>query len=83
MLRALTFAVALLFSGHAMAQQLSANEEALSERLFAEIQANLQARSEMIAAKRQVALLNIRIKELEAAAAPKGAQPTKDDQPPK
>lgn len=58
--------VAILYMGSlARAQQPSPAEQALSERLLAEIQANVQARAQLIDVQRQLTAAQAKIKELE------------------
>ncbi len=63
--------VLALLASPALAQQPSAAEQALSERLIAEIQSNVQARAQLIDVQRQLVTAQTRIKSLEEKYEPK------------
>jgi hypothetical protein len=69
-MRRILFLCVVLASVPAFAQQQqpSAAEQALGDRLLVEVQANVQARAQLIEAQRQLAAAQARIKELEKTA---------------
>ncbi len=70
-MKRLAILVALLATP-ALAQQPSAAEQALSERLIAEIQSNVQARAQLIETQRKLAEAEAKIRAQEVAKADQG-----------
>jgi hypothetical protein len=64
-MRAMALA-ALLLPSLAMAQETAPREQALADKLVAEISANVDARAQIISLQRQLAAALARIKDLEA-----------------
>ncbi len=71
------FVLALVLAAPAFAQQPSAAEQALSERLIAEIQSNIQARAQLIETQRKLAEAEAKLKAQEVANADQGLAKSK------